>query len=172
MFGKKREGVAVSTQLSQHVESVSSEGELSAFPLVKRSTVVAEHTVITGDVVVKGDCQIFGRVLGTLILTEGVLRVMRGGCIDGDISSPAVVIDGQVIGTCEASSVEILENGTLEGICRSENLSIMMGGIFLGQSERMGIAKQESLEPVINFQLHQEHSAEKKRINGEESAAG
>lgn len=156
----RRQAAPQSSSSSGHISVQADEATPTAVT-VRQCTLLAAGTSINGDVVIVGDCQVCGHIMGTVTLSEGGLQVMNGGRVDGDIYAPSVMIDGSVSGTCEASSVEILENGTLEGICRSENLSIMMGGIFLGQSERMGIAKQESLEPVINFQLHQEHSAEK-----------
>ncbi|MCO5784607.1 bactofilin family protein [Citrobacter meridianamericanus] len=102
----------------------------------RRCTLLAEGTHVTGDLVVTGDCQVCGHISGTVTLSDGVLRVMKGGRIDGDVRAPSVTIDGSIQGTCDAEQVEILENGNLDGICRSRQFSIASGGVFTGQSER------------------------------------
>ncbi|MCO5784626.1 bactofilin family protein [Citrobacter meridianamericanus] len=103
---------------------------------VRRCTLLAAGTHVAGDLVVTGDCQVCGHVSGTVTLSDGVLRVMKGGRIDGDVRAPSVTIDGSMQGTCDAEQVEILENGNLDGICRSRQFSIASGGVFTGQSER------------------------------------
>ncbi|HGY4723564.1 TPA: polymer-forming cytoskeletal protein, partial [Citrobacter amalonaticus] len=80
--------------------------------------------------------QVCGHITGSVILHEGVLRVMKGGRIDGDVTAPAVTLDGSIAGTCDADMVDILENGHLDGLCRSRQFSIVAGGVFTGQSER------------------------------------
>ncbi|ELS7234284.1 polymer-forming cytoskeletal protein [Salmonella enterica] len=102
----------------------------------RRCTLLAAGTRVTGDLVVTGDCQVCGHVFGTVTLSDGVLRVMKGGRIDGDIQAPSVTVDGSIKGTCDADLVEILENGHLDGTCRSRQFSIVSGGVFTGQSER------------------------------------
>ncbi|HGY4723272.1 TPA: polymer-forming cytoskeletal protein, partial [Citrobacter amalonaticus] len=59
--------------------------------------------------------QVCGHITGSVILHEGVLRVMKGGRIDGDVTAPAVTLDGSIAGTCDADMVDILENGHLDG---------------------------------------------------------
>lgn len=103
---------------------------------VRRCTLLAAGTEITGDVIITGDCQVCGHITGSVILHEGVLRVMKGGRIDGDVTAPAVSLDGSICGTCDADMVDILENGLLDGLCRSRQFSIVAGGVFTGQSER------------------------------------
>lgn len=108
----------------------------------ERGTVIAVQTVLTGEMDIRGDCRIFGSVQGTLRLTEGTLSVMKGGRAEGEIHAQSVVIDGFVTGNCYSPSVEIRENGELRGLCCSERLSVMNGGIFLGVSERMNVTGQ------------------------------
>ncbi|MGA4622178.1 bactofilin family protein [Citrobacter meridianamericanus] len=102
----------------------------------RRCTLLAAGTHVTGDLVVTGDCQVCGHISGTVTLSDGVLRVMKGGRIDGDVQAPSVTVDGSIHGTCDADLVEILENGHLDGTCRSRQFSIVSGGVFTGQSER------------------------------------
>lgn len=39
-------------------------------------------------------------------------------------------------GLCVSENLDILENGQLDGICQTKNLTIKKGGVFTGTSER------------------------------------
>lgn len=110
--------------------------EVSLPATIRRYTLLAAGTVIDGNVIITGDCQVCGYITGSVILHEGVLRVMKGGRIEGDVQAPAVTIDGSIYGSCDAEVVDILENGHLDGLCRCRQFSILTGGVFIGRSER------------------------------------
>ncbi|WP_201478366.1 polymer-forming cytoskeletal protein [Escherichia coli] len=50
---------------------------------------------------------------GEIYLTEGDVRVRRGGVVDGMIKAENITIEGLVTGCCEAKSVQIMENWRL-----------------------------------------------------------
>nr|WP_053264011.1 polymer-forming cytoskeletal protein [Escherichia coli] len=79
--------------------------------------------------------EIYGNITGEIYLTEGDVRVRRGGLVDGMIRAENIAIEGMVTGRCEAKSVQIMENYRLNGGCCFVALSIARGGIFSGASE-------------------------------------
>lgn len=101
-------------------------------------TVLAAEATFTGNLQLQGQLLVFGRLVGNVTMTEGRVRVMQGGCIEGEVHAPEVELNGVLEGTCEATSVAILAHGRLQGICRGGTLSIQPGGVFLGHSQALG----------------------------------
>lgn len=138
MFGKKRDGAA----------SVSA-----------GATVIAAGARFKGELQVEGDLEVRGHVNGTIQLTGGVLRIMQGGTVEGDVSAPHVIINGLLEGTCTSAEVEILESGRMQGIFKGGCLSICKGGNFVGQSQPTVAGKAD---PVLQA-LSESRSPENKQ---------
>lgn len=121
----------------------------------RRNTVIAKHSQFTGNIKVEGDVQVYGEVIGNIHVTEGTIRVMHAGRIEGELNAPEIIIDGTVEGTCNALSIDILEHGELRGISRSVNLAIKRGGVFVGQSEQIekpqAKAEKEAASRVVSI---------------------
>lgn len=98
-------------------------------------TVVGAGTVVEGEITCGRDVDIYGQFTGGIRLQEGTVRVFNGGAVRGDIAADNIIIGGMVDGCCEGRSLTILEQGILNGMCRSEIFSIKSGGVFLGTSE-------------------------------------
>ncbi|MGP2411678.1 bactofilin family protein [Yersinia sp. 2553 StPb PI] len=101
----------------------------------KTNTIIAAGTQLTGDVRLDGDIQIYGVVVGDIIVSDGTIRLMRSGKIEGNLTAPHITVDGRIEGICVSDHLEILENGRLNGIVKGSNFSIKKGGVFIGQSE-------------------------------------
>lgn len=131
MFGKKSEAAAVEP-MSQFVDD-----KKNTSAEAHRCTIVAKSSVFKGDIDVEGDIQIWGKVIGNIRVKEGAIRIMHAGRVEGELSAPEIIIDGDVEGTCCAETLDILEHGELRGISRCSSMSIKRGGLFFGQSERV-----------------------------------
>ncbi|MCC8376639.1 hypothetical protein CKY10_05810 [Photorhabdus sp. HUG-39] len=131
MFGKKAEAAAVEP-VSQFVDDKKNAGAEA-----RRCTIVAKSSVFKGDIDVEGDIQIWGKVIGNIRVKEGAIRIMHAGRVEGELSAPEIIIDGDVVGTCCAATLDILEHGELRGISRCGSMSIKRGGLFFGQSEQV-----------------------------------
>ena len=101
----------------------------------KTNTIIAAGTQLTGDVRLDGDFQIYGGVTGDIIVSDGTIRLMRSGKIEGNLTAPHITVDGRIEGVCISDHLEILENGRLNGIVKGSNFSIKKGGVVIGQSE-------------------------------------
>jgi len=99
------------------------------------ATVIAAGARFKGELQVEGDLEVRGHVNGTIQLSGGVLRIMQGGRVEGEVSAPHVIINGALEGTCTSAEVEILESGNMQGIFKGGSLSICKGGNFVGHSE-------------------------------------
>jgi cytoskeletal protein CcmA (bactofilin family) len=123
------------------------------------ATVIAAGARFKGDMQVEGDLEVRGHVNGTIQLTGGVLRIMQGGSVEGDVSAPHVIINGLLEGTCTSAEVEILESGKMQGIFKGGSLSICKGGNFVGQSQPTMAGKAD---PVLQA-LSENRSPESKQ---------
>ncbi|CNJ90963.1 Integral membrane protein CcmA involved in cell shape determination [Yersinia frederiksenii] len=110
----------------------------------KTNTIIAAGTKLNGDITLDGDIQIYGVVIGDITVTDGTIRLMRSGHIEGNLTAPHITVDGRIDGVCVSEHLEILENGRLNGIVKGSNFSIKKGGIFIGQSE---IADESVVQP-------------------------
>lgn len=110
----------------------------------KTNTIIAAGTKLNGDITLDGDIQIYGVVIGDITVTDGTIRLMRSGHIEGNLTAPHITVDGRIDGVCVSQHLEILENGRLNGIVKGSNFSIKKGGIFIGQSE---IADESVAQP-------------------------
>ncbi len=110
----------------------------------KTNTIIAAGTKLNGDITLDGDIQIYGVVIGDITVTDGTIRLMRSGHIEGNLTAPHITVDGRIDGVCVSEHLEILENGRLNGIVKGSNFSIKKGGIFIGQSE---IADESVAQP-------------------------
>ncbi|TNH83573.1 bactofilin family protein [Aeromonas sobria] len=123
------------------------------------ATVIAAGARFKGELQVEGDLEVRGHVNGTIQLTGGVLRIMQGGSVEGDVSAPHVIINGLLEGTCTSAEVEILESGKMQGIFKGGSLSICKGGNFVGQSQPTVAGKAD---PVLQA-LSENRSPESKQ---------
>jgi len=114
----------------------------------RRSTVIAQGVIITGNIEIEGDIHIYGKVLGNITLTDGIVHVMRDGYIEGEFTAPTMMINGRVQGVCTGEKIELLEHGEMDGVIRSAAFSIRPGGCFTGSSERLPMEKQASEHPA------------------------
>lgn len=116
------------------------------------TTVIAKGARFKGELQVEGNLDVYGQLVGTLLLNGGTVRIMEGGRIEGDVSAAHVIINGTLDGTCASSEVEILENGKMKGLFKGGSLSIRKGGQFVGQSQSQEEQKGESKGNVKQLQ--------------------
>lgn len=103
---------------------------------------VAVGCCVKGDITIQGDIQISGAVEGNITCAKRV-RVLKTGQVKGEIRAPTIVIDGAVIGTCCGETIEILENGRMEGVVQTNDFAISRQGQFIGISERYPAEEKE-----------------------------
>ena len=65
------------------------------------TTLISRDTVVVGDLHFTGSLDVEGLVQGNIIAREGkdaLVRVVEKGCVEGEIRSPSVLINGTVKG--------------------------------------------------------------------------
>jgi len=83
------------------------------------TTLIAKEATLTGDISFSGNLDIEGRVVGGVFAlpdTAAMVRVVAGGCVEGEIRAPAAMINGKVIGDIYCSErLELAEHAEIEG---------------------------------------------------------
>ena len=91
----------------------------SSFSVSGATTLISRDTVVVGDLHFTGNLDIEGLVQGNIIAKEGkdaLVRVIEKGCVEGEIRSPAVLINGMVKGDVHSSShLELAPKGRVQG---------------------------------------------------------
>ena len=85
--------------------------------------------MIEGDesLVIRGHCE------GDVV-SKGLVWLDKGGKIQGNIKSPYVIIDGELIGNIEsADRVELRTDSRMTGNVETENLAVADGAVFEGK---------------------------------------
>ncbi|MFS1538831.1 MAG: bactofilin family protein [Candidatus Phlomobacter fragariae] len=119
----------------------------------KDVTIISEESFFKGNITISGDIHVLGHIKGNVTITEGMINIMQGGKIEGEIEAPDMIIDGLVDGACLGNNLDILGHGELRGISCVSHMSIKSGGIFIGQSKKIEhqsekVLKLESLEEI------------------------
>jgi cytoskeletal protein CcmA (bactofilin family) len=97
--------------------------------------VIGAKTVIKGEITGDEDVLIEGRVEGQIRISRDV-RVGPNGVVKSTIEAASIVVSGEVIGDCSATSrVEIQASGKLTGNIRAPKIVISEGAMFKGNSD-------------------------------------
>lgn len=108
------------------------------------NTVVASGVRFDGNICSSGMIYIYGTIVGNVESENGIVKVMRSGQVDGNVSCRELIVDGLVKGECSCGAIDVYENGRIEGNIRYANLSIKKGGVFCGQAQvESKLMKQE-----------------------------
>jgi len=97
------------------------------------NSILAPNTKIRGKI--KGDesLVIKGYLEGDVV-SKGLVWLDKGGQIQGQVKSPYVIIDGELIGNIKsAERVELRTDSRMTGNVETENLAVAEGAVFEGE---------------------------------------
>ncbi|BAC24432.1 Wg003 [Wigglesworthia glossinidia endosymbiont of Glossina brevipalpis] len=112
----------------------------------KENTLISKDTILKGDVIVKNNIHISGKIYGNIEAKENVIYILQTGIIEGNLLAKEIIIDGKVNGICQSSILDILEYGKLFGIIKCDIVTIKKGGKFIGKSENLEIEESKILK--------------------------
>lgn len=98
-------------------------------------TVIASNVCFEGNIASSGHVYIYGSLKGNIEAGDGLIKIIHGGLVEGNITCRELIIDGNVVGQCRSQSLEIAENGYVLGTIAYNHLAIKKGGKFSGQAE-------------------------------------
>ena len=97
--------------------------------------VIGVKTVVKGEITGDEDVVVDGNVEGQIRITRD-LRVGANGVVKATVEAQSVIVAGEIIGDCLASSrVEIQATGKLTGNIRAPKIVIAEGAMFRGNSD-------------------------------------
>lgn len=99
------------------------------------TTVIASDVRFEGNITSGGHVYVHGELKGNIDAKESLIKIMRGGLVDGNITCRELIIDGSVIGQCSSDAIEICENGNVTGTLVYRALAVKKGGVFAGQAD-------------------------------------
>jgi cytoskeletal protein CcmA (bactofilin family) len=113
-------------------------------PPAAHGSLVAAKALIKGELTGDEDLVVEGTVEGQIRLTRG-LKVAEGGTVRATVQAQSIVVCGEVIGNCTATSrIEIQATGRLTGDIKAPRITIAEGAMFKGKSEMSGRAEARS----------------------------
>ncbi|WP_426414612.1 bactofilin family protein [Aestuariirhabdus sp. LZHN29] len=101
-----------------------------------RTTLIANGTIVTGDVQFEGALQVEGRVIGNVTATEGLVRIADNGYVEGEIRSPHIIINGKVTGDVHSTEhLELAAQAEVNGNVYYKLIEMVMGAQVNGSLE-------------------------------------
>lgn len=99
------------------------------------TTVIASDVHFEGNIVSGGHVYVHGTLTGNIDSKESLIKIMRGGQVEGNITCRELIVDGKVIGQCSSDAIEICEHGQVTGTLLYRTLAVKKGGVFSGTAE-------------------------------------
>ncbi len=97
------------------------------------STVLGKGIFMEGNLTIHGSIQVEGTLKGSLTVT-GMLLVMKGGSIEGNVTVKEAVIDGVITGNLTATHNVLLNTGAvLNGDLFTAKVTLSEGSKFNGK---------------------------------------
>jgi cytoskeletal protein CcmA (bactofilin family) len=118
-----------------YTPDIASQAPRRVAPREMKESIVAAEITITGKIVGTGHVRIAGRFEGDVHI-QGDLTVESGAKLTGGIRAESVAIAGEVEGNIEnASKVELLTTGVLNGDLKAGTLTVAAGSRMRGRVE-------------------------------------
>ncbi|BBT92641.1 hypothetical protein WP8W19C02_42610 [Enterobacter cloacae] len=108
------------------------------------TTVIANDVRVEGNIVSTGHVYVHGELIGNIASEQSLIKIMRGGRVEGNITCRELIIDGAVIGECHSDAIEICENGEVTGTLSYRALAVKKGGMFSGIAEMLPAAIEKN----------------------------
>ncbi len=130
---------------------------LPPVPVIEKEP-IASDVRFEGNVVSGGHVYVHGTLIGNIDSKESLIKIMRGGQVEGNITCRELIVDGKVLGQCSSDVIEICENGQVTGTLAYRTLAVKKGGLFSGQAEVLpavaektnvvGLMKESAPDPL------------------------
>lgn len=98
-----------------------------------KTTIIAQDAEIRGDVSFSGVLQVDGRIVGNIDAEQGVVRISEHGRVEGMITAPNVLINGEVKGDVHANEhLELDAKARIAGNLYYRFIEMIMGAQISG----------------------------------------
>ena len=108
------------------------------------TTVIASDVRFEGNIISGGHVYVHGELIGNVDSAESLIKIMRGGRVEGNITCRELIVDGKIVGECHGDVIEICEHGGGTGTLSYRTLAVKKGGIFSGIAEVLPAAIEKT----------------------------
>lgn len=117
-----------------------------AFQTGNSTTLISKGSEIIGDIKFTGHLEIEGVVRGKIIASTdkgAKVRVAQGGCVEGDIHAPLIIVDGEVKGDVHSGEhVELAAKANVQGNVHYNLIEMVKGSQVNGNLVYAGAIKK------------------------------
>ena len=120
------------------------------------SSIIGSDLSINGDISVKGNLLIYGKINGNVIC-NGILTMSKGSLVKGDVKTLNADISGTVEGNLEAkekvslSSASVLNGNLLASILVIEDGASFNGLCTMGSKQSIPITTKTKMEKIASL---------------------
>ena len=120
------------------------------------SSIIGSDLSINGDISVKGNLLIYGKINGNVIC-NGILTMSKGSLVKGDVKTLSADISGTVEGNLEAkekvslSSTSVLNGNLLASILVIEDGASFNGLCTMGSKQSIPITTKTKMEKIASL---------------------
>lgn len=116
------------------------------------TTIIANNVCIEGDINSNEETvHIFGKLKGNIFVTNGRIKIFDSGIVDGVISCNYLIVNGVFNGDCVCESIEIEENGEINGTINYHYLTIKKGGSFSGCANKQNEKEHSTIQVTTSI---------------------
>ena len=116
------------------------------------TTLISKGSEIIGDIKFSGDIEIQGLVRGNIIASSDngcSIRLVDGGCVEGQIHAPRVIINGEIKGDVHsAEHIELAAKARVDGNVHYNLIEMVKGAQINGNLVYAGTAKSGAATPI------------------------
>ena len=116
------------------------------------TTLISKGSEIIGDIKFSGDIEIQGLVRGNIIASSDngcSIRLVDGGCVEGQIHAPRVIINGEIKGDVHsAEHIELAAKARVDGNVHYNLIEMVKGAQINGNLVYAGTAKSSAATPI------------------------
>ena len=135
----------------------------SAVSVSGKTTLISRDTVIVGDLRFSGVVEVEGLVQGNLVAEPGkeaLVRIVEKGRVEGEIRSPAVIINGEVEGNVHASRhLELAAKARVKGSVFYSMVEMAAGAEVNGSMTHVAEPGEMPVEEVQSAEARPEQAA-------------
>ena len=126
-------------------------------------TLVGQNTVVQGDLKFSGGLHIEGVIKGNVIADNdgsSMLQLSEHGRIEGEVSVPYIVLNGEVKGDVRSGvHIELLSNAQVTGNVYYNLIEMAIGAEVNGKLVHSALAEKTDYESVVNsFEIPEQNT--------------
>jgi len=111
-------------------------------------TIIADGTVIRGDIETPSNLRIDGKVIGNIISTSNV-AIGKGGTVDGNVAAATLRVSGAIKGNIEVGVKLILDGqASVAGDIKAKDIAMESGATLNGRISMDGNAVQQDFNSL------------------------